>query len=164
MNNSHRQMKDEEGTRIATVEAFSLVEKRIQELNNQLTVVDKERKSVDAALNVAENQAETQQKQLCQIKDLLSAAKEQIRTLKMKLEEAKKAIEKAKQDGYDVRVAKTEETLKAEVSGVCRTYCLQVWNEVFNQAGVEASSTLKREKKCLLPSSHLSIRLLKLHS
>ena len=164
MNNSHRQMKDEEGTRIVTVEAFSLVEKRIQELNKQLTEVDKERKSVDAALNVAENQAETQRKQLCQIKDLLSAAKEQIRTLKIKLEEAKKAIEKAKQDGYDVRVAKTEETLKAEVSGVCRTYCLQVWNKVFNQAGVEASSTLKREKKCLLPSSHPSIRLLKLHS
>ena len=30
----HRQMKDEEGRRIATVEAFSVAEKRIQELNN----------------------------------------------------------------------------------------------------------------------------------
>ena len=30
----HKQMKDEEGRRIATVEAFSVAEKRIQELNN----------------------------------------------------------------------------------------------------------------------------------
>ena len=30
----HRQMKDEEGRRIATVEAFSVAKKRIQELNN----------------------------------------------------------------------------------------------------------------------------------
>ena len=144
-------MKDEEGMQIATVEAFSLVDKRIQELNNQLTEADKERKSVDATLHVAENQAETQHKQLCQTKDLFSAAKEQIRTLKMKLEEVKKAIEKAKQDGYDVGVAKTEETLKAEVSGVCRTYCLQVWNEALNQVGVEASFALRREKNVYYP-------------
>ena len=37
-----------------------------------------------------------------------------------------------------------EEALRAEVSGVCRTYCFQVWNEALNQAGVEASSVLKK--------------------
>ena len=51
-------------------------------------------------------------------------------------------MEKAKQDGYDIEVAETEETLRAKVFGVCRTYCLQVWNEALNQVGVEASSTL----------------------
>ena len=125
-------MKDEEGRRIATMKAFSLVEKRIQELNNQLTEADRERKSVKATLHVVEKQAKTQHKQLHLIEDLLSAAKKQIRTLKMKLEEAERVVEKVEQDGYNVGVVETEEALRAKVSGVCRTYCLQVWNETLN--------------------------------
>ena len=37
VNNSYRQMKEEEVRRIAIVEAFSLAERRIQELNIKLT-------------------------------------------------------------------------------------------------------------------------------
>ena len=44
--------------------------------------------------------------------------------MKKKLEEAKATVEKVELDGYDVGVAETEEALKAEVSGVCRTYYL----------------------------------------
>ena len=44
--------------------------------------------------------------------------------LKKKLEDAEKAKDQTKQDGYDVGVAETEEAFKAEVSGVCRAYCL----------------------------------------
>lgn len=51
-------MKEEEGWSIATMDAFTLSEKRIQELNTQLTEVDKERKSVEATLQEAEKQAE----------------------------------------------------------------------------------------------------------
>ena len=61
---SHGQMKEEEGRWIAVLEAFSLVEKRIQELNNQLTEADRERKSTKAALHGVEKQAESQRKQL----------------------------------------------------------------------------------------------------
>ena len=59
---SHHQMKEEEGRRIAVLEAFSLVEKRIQQLNNQLTEADWERKSTKAALHGVEKQAESQRK------------------------------------------------------------------------------------------------------
>ena len=41
-------------------------------------------------------------------------------------EEAKKAREEAEQHGHDVGVAETENTLRAEVPGVCRLYCAQV--------------------------------------
>ena len=44
--------------------------------------------------------------------------------LKKKLEDAKKARDQAEQDGYDVGVVETDEALKAEVSGICRAYCL----------------------------------------
>ena len=95
------------------MEAFSLIEKRIQELNNQLTKADRERKSVEAALHGAKRQVETQRKQFRQTEDHLSAAKEQIGTLKKKLEETEKAVEKAVQDGYDIRVTEIEESLRA---------------------------------------------------
>lgn len=40
VNNLHRQMKQEERRRIAAVEAFSLVKKRIQELNMKMIEAD----------------------------------------------------------------------------------------------------------------------------
>ena len=63
----------------------------------------------------------------------------------------KKAVEKAKQDGYDIRVIETEDAFRAEVTGVCRTCCLQVWNEALNQAEVEASSALRRVENVYYP-------------
>ena len=71
--------------------------------------------------------------------------------LKKKLEDAKKARDQAEQDGYDVGVVETDEALKAEVSGICRAYCLQVWNEALNLARVEASLALRRAKNVYYP-------------
>ena len=50
VNNSYRQMKDEERRRIAVVDAFNVAKKRIQELNNKLTKADRDKKNVEAAL------------------------------------------------------------------------------------------------------------------
>ena len=100
----------------------------------------------------------------------MQIAKEQIADLKKKLAEAKGAKnvamwardeavrakeeaefarieaecskEKAEEEAYDSRVAETEAALKAQVLGVCRLYCSQVWNEALKQAGVDASSNL----------------------
>lgn len=97
-----------------------------------------------------------QHKQLRHTEDQLTTTKEQIRTLKKKLEEAESVVEKAKQEGYDIVVAETEENLRAEVSGVYRNYCLQVWNEALNQARVDASSTLRRVENVYHPSAILA--------
>ena len=114
VNNSHRQMKEEEeGRRIAAMDAFILAEQKVKDLNAKLTKAIREKRSVEAALEGAERQAETQHQQLHQTKDQLSIAKEQIGTLKRKLEEAEKATEKAEQEGYDIGVVETEENLRA---------------------------------------------------
>ena len=68
-----------------------------------------------------------------------------------KLEEAEKAKEQAEQDGFDVGVAETEEAFRVEVSEVCRFYCLQVWNEALDQAGVEASFALRWAESVYYP-------------
>ena len=48
-------------------------------------------------------------------------------------------------------VAEIEEALRVEVLEICRYYCLQVWNGALNQAGVEASSALRRADSVYYP-------------
>ena len=151
VNFSHKQMKEEEKRRIMAVDAFNVVEKKIQELTTKLNEADRDKKSTKAALQGAERQVESQCKQLCQVEDQLFVAKRLITGLKKKLEKAKKAKDQAKQDGYNVGVAETEEALRVEVSKVCRKYCLQVWNEALNQVGIEASSIFRRAKNVYYP-------------
>ena len=95
----------------------------------------------------------------------MATTKTQVAALKKKLEEAKKdkalveetrdeamkAKDVVKQHGYDVGVAETEDSLRAEVPAVCRTYCALIWDEALNQAGVEASSVLRKAKSIYYP-------------
>ena len=53
-NNSHRQMKEEEGRRITVVDAFNVAGKRIQELTTKLNEVDKDKKIAEAAFQGVE--------------------------------------------------------------------------------------------------------------
>ena len=73
----------------------------------------------------------------------------------MQAEEDKAKAEKeraeAKQNGYDVGVAETEDALRAEVLAVCRAYYAQTWEEALNQAGVEASSELRKPERIIFP-------------
>ena len=56
--------------------------------------------------------------------------------------EAETAKDKAEEEGYEARVAETQASLKAQILGVCRLYCSQVWNEALKRARVEVSSDL----------------------
>lgn len=90
---SHKSMKKEEARHISTVRAFELVEKKSEELKTKLAKAERDKKSVEVALNRAERQAEVQCKQLRQTEDELSTAKGQIKVLMQILEEAEKAKE-----------------------------------------------------------------------
>ena len=78
-------MKEEEGWRIATVEAFTLAKQRIKDLNVKLTKANRDKKSADVALVGAKRQAADQRQQLRKTEDQLTVAKEQIEALKKKL-------------------------------------------------------------------------------
>ena len=54
VNNSHRMMKDEKAKHIATVEAFRVVGRKTQELNTKLAEAEREKKSIEVALDGAE--------------------------------------------------------------------------------------------------------------
>ena len=158
-------MKEEKGRRIATVDAFHVAEKSIQDLKSKLTEEERERKSAAAALKNVENQVKGQRVLLRNVEDQLAASKEQINALKKKLKEvqkakdqvekAKKEVEKARdeadQQGYDLGVVETEEALRVEVSGLYRNYYSQVWHETLNQARFEAAFILRKSESVYYP-------------
>ena len=65
--------------------------------------------------------------------------------------EAERAMNEAEQRGYEVGIAETEETLRAEVPAVCRIYCAKTWDEAFNRARVKASSELRKLENVFYP-------------
>ena len=65
--------------------------------------------------------------------------------------EAEKARDEAEQHDYDVGVAETEDTLRAQLPAVWCTYCAQTWEEALNRARVEAFSELRRPENVYFP-------------
>ena len=64
---------------------------------------------------------------------------------------AEKERDEVEQHDYDVGVAETEDTLWVEVPAVCRAYYTQTWEEALNQAGIEASSELRKLENIVFP-------------
>ena len=102
----------------------------------------------------------------------MAASKEQLAALKKQLEEAQRLRDQAekvkveaekakvkaererdeaKQHGYDVGVAETEDALRAEVPAVCLAYYTQTWEEALNRARIDASSELRRPENIIFP-------------
>ena len=65
--------------------------------------------------------------------------------------EAETSKDKAEEEAYDARVAETQAILKAQIPGVCKLYCSQVWNEALKRAGVKASSDLWKAESVFYP-------------
>ena len=65
--------------------------------------------------------------------------------------EAENSKEKAEEEAYDLGVAETQATLKAQVPRVYRLYYSQVWNEALKQAGVVASFDLWKVENVYYP-------------
>ena len=139
----------------------------------------RDRDSAMTGLTGAQKQAEEQTKRLLAAEDQLQIAKEQINDLKKKLimadnakgvaefawdeavrakqeaefarTEAETTKDKAEDEGYEAGVADTQASLKAQIPGVCRLYCSQVWEEALKRAGVEASSDLWKAESVFYP-------------
>ena len=67
--------------------------------------------------------------------------------------EAEATKETAKDEGYNAGVAETQASLKAQIPGVCRLYCSQVWEEALKRAGVDASSDLWKAESIFYPTA-----------
>ena len=167
-----QQLDEERKRRSTAVQTLTIAENSNADLRQKLKAEEQAKKNADAALKGAETQAKSQRKLTNEAKKQLAASKEQVAALKQQLEEANKLKDQAKtakmqaeedkvkaekerdeaeQHGYDVGVAETENALRAEVPAVCQAYYAQTWEEALNQAGVEASSELRKPKRIIFP-------------
>ena len=67
--------------------------------------------------------------------------------------EAEAAKETAEDEGYNAGVADTQASLKAQIPGVCRLFCSQVWEEALKRVGVDASSDLWKVENIFYPTA-----------
>ncbi|XP_050255930.1 uncharacterized protein LOC126701666 [Quercus robur] len=169
----------ERNKRIEAVRTLKNSEADLAKAKEDLTEMTRAKDNVEAGLAGAQKQAEDQTRHLLFAEKQLEIAKEQISDLKKKLIEAENAKgvaewardeavkakteakfakteaetfkDKAEEEGYDAGVAETQAILKAQIPGVCRLYCSQVWNEALKRVGVEASSDLWKAKSVFYP-------------
>ncbi|XP_050246551.1 uncharacterized protein LOC126694357 [Quercus robur] len=165
--------------RIDAARTLKMSEVGLAKAREDLKEATRARDSAAAGLTSAQKQAEEQTKRLLAADEQLQIAKEQISDLKKQLfeannakgvaeftmdeavrakqeakfarTEAEAARDKAEEEGYEAGVAETQASLKAQIPGVCRLYCSQVWEEALKRAGVEASSNLWKAKSVFYP-------------
>ena len=109
------------------------------------------RQSVEAGLKTAETQAEDQRKQLYTTQINLATEKVAVLDLKAELQKAYEALKVAQEAAKAVETAaykrgvlETEARLTAEVTVVCRDYCVETYYQALDRAGVPVDSDLRR--------------------
>ena len=167
-NDQSRTLDLERDKRLDATRTLKNSKTNLLKVREDLKKVTRARDSAESSLASAQKQAEDQTRRLLEVEEQLQITKEQIVNLKQKVAEAEGAKnvaewagdealrvkeeavcarievecskEKGKEETYDLSVAETQATLKAQIPGVCRLYYSQVWNKALKQAGVEASS------------------------
>ena len=134
--------------------------KKNKELVDELNVVERAHLSAKAGLKNAEIQAEDQCKQLHMIEIELATQRQLVLDLKAELQKvkdaaqvAREATEATKIASYERGVMDTETQLAEELAGVCRDYCVEVWAEALNRAGVPATSKLRSVENIFFPEN-----------
>ena len=183
VNNQSKVAENERSKRLLAVRTLKASKDDLANAKTALTGAIRDRDSTSAGLARAQKQAENQTKRLLEAEDQLQIAKELIKDLNKRLVtaehdkgvakyardkairakretefarnevEAEAAKETAEDDGYNVGVADTQASLKAQIPGVCRLYYSQVWEEALKRAGVDASSDLWKAEKIFYPTA-----------
>ena len=171
--------ENERSKRLDATRTLKASKDDLAKAKEDLKVAIRERDSASAGLDSAQRQAEEQTRRLLEAEDQLQIAKGQINDLKRKLtmaehdkgvakhardeavrakqeaefarDEAKAAKNTAEDAGYEAGMADTQASLKAQIPGVCRLYCSQVWEEAPIWAGVNASSELWKAESIFYP-------------
>ncbi|XP_030969981.1 neurofilament medium polypeptide-like [Quercus lobata] len=140
LNICYSQLDDEKKKWASAVQTLTQSEQDLADARKKLLTEEQAHKSADSALEGYQKQTEDQGKRLHEANAELKTAWEQVAVLKKHLEETQKlreqaeksreeaekakveaeqAMNEAEQKGYEIGVAETEETLKAEVPMVC---------------------------------------------
>ena len=178
-NDQNKALEQEHDKCLDATRTLKNSEANLLKAREDLKEMTRARHSAESSLASAQKQAEDQTRCLLKAEDQLQIAKKQSVDLKKKLAEvegaknvaewardkalrakekamfvrveAESSKEKAEEEAYDLGVAETQATLKAQVPGIYRLYCSQVWNEALKQVGVEVSSDLWKVEHVYYP-------------
>ena len=170
MNKQSKAAENDRSKRLEATRTLKASEDDLAKAKATFTEAIRDRDSASAGLASAQKQAKDQTKRLLEAEDQLQIAKEQISDLNKRLilaknekgvaeyardetmrakqeaefarNEAEAAKETAEDEGYNAGVADTQASLKAQIPGVCRLYCSQVWEEALKRVVVNTSSDL----------------------
>ena len=143
--------------RVETSKALGIAKQKNKKLGTKLVVEERGRKSAEAGLKSAQDQAKEQCKKLHYIEIELDTAKQEVVDLKAKLEKAKAArvvkvaADISKKKFYDLGVQETEAHLIEELDEVYRDYCWEVWNKVLNLTRVPTALEWRRAENVYYP-------------
>ncbi|XP_065638451.1 uncharacterized protein LOC136071291 [Quercus suber] len=178
-NDQKETLKREHDWRFQATRTLKSSEVDLAKAREDLKAVTRERDNALSGLEGAQNQANKQTKRLGEAQDQLQIARDLIADLQTKVtkaegaqrgvewardqaqrakdeadhgrEMAERAKEEAETAAYADGMASVEAAYKAQVPGVCRRYCSQVWAETLKQAGVEATSDLWKAENVYYP-------------
>ena len=128
------------------------------QLVEKLKVVENERKSAEARLKSAKAQVEDQRKELYTTQLNLATEKAAVLDLKSKLQRVEEALKVAQEDAiaaetsaYECGVLEMEARLTAEVTAVCKEYCVETYNQALDWARIPTDSNLRRVDQVYYP-------------
>ena len=140
-----------EGKLEATKKAYAETKQRLKDTLFHLVEVEKSRKNAKLPLIGYEKQAEEDRVSLKEAETQLALAIEKTKQQQKPLKA--KDVEKAKveQVAYDAGMTKTAQSLIAQLRDIAWAFCLEVWVEAFNTAGVSTESEIRAPDKVYYP-------------
>ena len=155
---AHNKFDVEAQTRHEVEKALGTANHEKSQLAEKLKAAESACQSAEVGLKSAEAQAEDQCKQLYTTQINLATEKAAVLDLKAELQKAQEALKVAKEAAkaaeaaaYKRGVLETEARLTAEVTVVCKDYCVETYFQALDQAGIPANSDLRRANQVYYP-------------
>ena len=151
VNKARNDTKSEVNLRLETVKALRALKEENKDPLSKLITEERERKSAQAGLKIAEAQAEDPCKlfyqtgiELATSKQLALDLKAELQKVKESAQLAREATEVEKQASYILDVEKSQARLTDELAEACKDYCNVTWDEALNVARVLVDSALRQ--------------------
>ena len=149
--NAHNKFDAEAQSQCKVEKALGIANHEKMLLAEKFKAAESACQSAKVGLKTAEAQAEDQRKQLYTTQINLATEKAVVLDLKAELQKSQEALKVAQEAAkateaatYERGVLEMEARLIAEVTVVCRDYCVETYYQALDRAGVPADSDLRR--------------------
>ena len=145
------QAREAKGKLKSAKKAYADFEKRLKDALFHVAKVEKSRKNAESALAGFDKQAEEARAAQKKAEIHLALAIVKTKQQQKQLEPKDAEMAKAEQAAYDASMTKAAQNLTAQLRDVARAFCLEVWGEALNAAGVSIELELRALDKVYYP-------------